>query len=334
MGAPIKSEIARSLISRFPNTPSKTLGKMLHREHPKMFLTDEKGRDIVRLVRGKRGKLKKGNFHIKDKSLFESEERPKNPFNLPASYERKPDPYKIKYEKVGIISDLHIPYFSMEAITACLTWLKNKGPDCILINGDLLDFYMASRFQPDPRMRNIAQELADTNQFLDVLKREFPKTKIIYKLGNHCVRLEKYLVVNAPILLDVPEFQLKNLLHLAERQIDFVDDLRLMHLGKLTVAHGHEMRNGLSQPVNIARGVFLRATDCVLVGHSHRTSEHTSNTIRGKVIGTWSTGALCELSPAYNVVNNWNHGFAYVEHEMSTGNFHVQNLKIIKGKVF
>lgn len=331
MGLPIKTEVARELMMRFPDLPSLTLGKMLAKAHPKMWLNAEKARDTVRHVRGKKIK---GHSRLSNKSLFETGTRPYNPFQLPASYERKPDPYKIRYERVAIISDLHIPYFSMEAVTACLEWIKKKGPDCILINGDLIDFYMASRFQPDPRMRNIAQELADTNQFLDVLKREFPKAKIIYKLGNHCVRLEKYLVVNAPILLDIPEFQLRNLLNLEERNIEFVDDLRLMHLGKLTIYHGHETRNGISQPVNISRGVFLRANDCALVGHSHRTSEHTSNTIRGKVIGTWSTGALCELSPAYNPVNNWNHGFAYVEHEISTGNFHVQNLKIINGKVY
>lgn len=331
MGLPIKTEVARELITKFPNLPSLTLGKMLAKAHPKMWLTAEKGRDTVRHVRGKK---RKGHGRLANKTLFEDGERPRNPFNLPASYERKPDPYKIRYERVAIISDLHIPYFSMEALTACLDWIKKKGPDCILINGDLIDFYMASRFQPDPRMRNIAQELADTNQFLDVLKREFPKAKIIYKLGNHCVRLEKYLVVNAPILLDIPEFQLKNLLNLAERGIDFVDDLRLMHLGKLTIGHGHEMKSGFIAPVNVARGLFLRANDCALVGHSHRTSEHASNTIRGKIISTWSTGCLCELSPAYNPVTQWNHGFAYVEQDLSTGNFHVQNLKIIKGKVY
>lgn len=331
MGLPIKTEVARELMMRFPDLPSLTLGKMLAKAHPKMWLNAEKARNTVRHVRGKKIK---GHSRLSNKSLFETGTRPYNPFQLPASYERDATPFKINYSRIGIISDIHVPYHHIGAITSSFTWLKKKDPDCILINGDLIDFYMASRFQPDPRMRNIAQELSDTNQLLDSLQKTFPKAKIIFKAGNHDVRLEKYLVVNAPILLDVPEFQLKNLLNLAERGIDFVDDLRLMQIGALTVLHGHEARNGITAPVNIARGLFLKTTDTALQGHNHRTSEHVTRTVRGKIIGTWSVGCLCELAPAYMPINQHNWGFAYVEHDIKTGDFEVENKKIINGKVY
>jgi hypothetical protein len=33
-------------------------------------------------------------------------------------------------------------------------------------------------------------------------------------------------------------------------------------------------------------------------------------------------------------VNKWNQGFSFVEHEIKTGDYNLQNLKIIKGKVY
>ena len=46
----------------------------------------------------------------------------------------------------------------------------------------------------------------------------------------------------------------------------------------------------------------------------------------------FSTGCLCDMRPAYAVLNKWNHGFAVVV-VRDGGEFDVSNLRIQSGKV-
>ena len=105
-----------------------------------------------------------------------------------------------------------------------------------------------------------------------------------------------------------------------------------MKLQSLNIIHGHEFSGGFFSPVNIARGLFLKANATAIQGHNHQTSENSITTINGDLITTWSTGCLCELHPAYMPFNKWNWGFAYIEQNKDT--FEVLNKKIRKGKVF
>ena len=108
----------------------------------------------------------------------------------------------------------------------------------------------------------------------------------------------------------------------------------LRRLGKLPVYHGHELPQGMSSPVNPARGLWMRVQESLICGHWHRTSEHTESTgLEKRLSSCWSLGCLCDLSPDYAIVNRWNHGFAVVDVE-ADGNYEVHNHKIIKGKVY
>ena len=97
--------------------------------------------------------------------------------------------------------------------------------------------------------------------------------------------------------------------------------------GKLAVFHGHELPSGLTNPVNMARGAFLRMVDSVLVGHGHRSSNHTEPDWQKREITTWSQGCLCDMNPEYARINKWNHGFATIEVQRG-GNFNVTNLRV------
>ena len=85
-------------------------------------------------------------------------------------------------------------------------------------------------------------------------------------------------------------------------------------------------------PVNIARGLFLKAKVSAMQGHNHQTSEHTETDMNGRITTTWSVGCLSELHPMYMPLNKWNHGFAFVEVQPD-GDFQVQNKRIHKGEV-
>lgn len=100
------------------------------------------------------------------------------------------------------------------------------------------------------------------------------------------------------------------------------------------VTHGHLLIKGIFAPVNPARGAFLRAKDSIIISHVHNPSSHTEKTIKGKIIATYSTGCMCELNPDYNPFgNNFGHGFAHITVE-NNGEYHVDNKRIIEGKIY
>lgn len=235
--------------------------------------------------------------------------------------------------RLGVFSDLHIPYHNPQAVEVAIAHMKKTKCDTLLINGDLGDFYACSRHEKDPR-RRLADELDAIRQFLFWLRSQFPKQRILYKIGNHETNLERYLMREAPVLLGVPDFTIRDVLKLDSFKIEVAESLQLIQAGKLSIYHGHELPQGMSSPVNPARGLWMRVQETILCGHWHRTSEHTETTgISRKVSSCWSVGCLCDLSPDYAIVNRWNHGFAIVDID-KTGAFEVHNHKIIDGKVY
>ena len=135
-------------------------------------------------------------------------------FDLPVSFQNKYTPFFIRKEdnNILVLSDIHVPYHSNEAIkTAFLYGIKNKV-NTILLNGDILDFYKLSRFTTDPLKIDFANEILLGRQFFMSLRKTFPKCSIYYKIGNHEERLEAYLKMKAPELWGVPTFDYENML--------------------------------------------------------------------------------------------------------------------------
>lgn len=326
----IKSQLVIDYIKKFPNTPNLTLAKKIYKENSKLFIDVENVRSTIRTYTGNSGK--NNAKKIKNKELF-TPPKPFNPFNLPESYANDYTAYEIKQSKVLILSDLHFPYQDNKSIELALNYGLDKKANCILINGDLIDFATISRHEKDWRMRSVNDEFNAVRQFLVSLRKAFPNAKIVFKHGNHDERWEKYLYVKAPELFDVSDFQLEVLLKLGELKIETVKDKRPIKIGKLTALHGHELAGGAGG-VNPARSTFLKTLDNVIVGHYHKTSTNTETTMTGNVISVHSTGCLCGLNPLYMPINKHNLGFAYVELDIKTGNYNLQNLKVIKGKVY
>jgi len=254
-----------------------------------------------------------------------------NPFNLPESFEESFEHYNVpkQYKNWLIISDLHFPYHNIRSITETLNYGIAKNIDAILINGDGMDCYQLSKFNPDPRKRNTKEEIDAFGQFLSICSLIAPT---FYKLGNHEERLERLLIRNAPVLLGIEEFELETLLKCGERKIEVIKDQRIIYIGHLPVLHGHEVHlAGVS--VNPARSLFLKTKKTAICGHLHRTSQHNETALDGKLISTWSVGHLGEEHPEYARINNWNHGCARVEVN-DAGEFEVINLRINGNKLF
>ncbi len=110
-----KTEIAREFIARFPELENRTLARVMHKEKPKVFTSLENARQMIRHVRGAKGKESKQG--IADKSMFKPIGWQQNVMPKTLSRSRKP----IVLEgalKVLILSDIHIPYHDEAAVAA------------------------------------------------------------------------------------------------------------------------------------------------------------------------------------------------------------------------
>ncbi|MFN5425586.1 MAG: metallophosphoesterase [Bacteroidota bacterium] len=330
-----KADIARSYRDKYGmKMPSLKLARIMYAENNLTFKDVEDARDKLRYIEGKKGENQIDK--IKKTTYMMPQDRPKNPYNLPESYQEKRTPFKLPTacNNILLISDLHIPYHDIDAITLALNYGVENKINTIFINGDLIDNHQVSRFEKDPKKRSVKEEFDATKQFLRSLRATFPNAHIYWLKGNHCIRWEKFLMQKASEIWDDPYFHLEERLQLNEERVHLLDDKVLVKAGKLSITHGHHVFKGVFAPVSPARGAFLRTKQTVIVGHLHRASHHPEITLDGEVISCWSTGCLCELRPDYSpLVSNSQHGFAHIIVEKS-GDFHVKNFQIINGKLY
>jgi predicted phosphodiesterase len=325
----------RELIIQYPKAPALTLAKVAYRDHPELWANQEACRTMVRSILGTNGDH---NRAIRDKQLYRTPRPAGWTGIIPEALVQMPDWKALVIDgpqKVLVVSDLHIPFHDSDALAIALDYGLKLKPTVVLLNGDVADHYAQSEYEKDPRYRDFPSEVRAVKQFLAGLRKCFGKRiRLIEKFGNHEERYTRYLRLKAPDLLGLAEFEWEAVFGLKENNIELVKDKRPIRLGDhLYVIHGHEYRFQINNPVNPARGFFLRAKVNVLGGHFHHSSSHSEKNLDGKVVSTFSTGCLCDLHPEYRPLNNWNHGFAWVVID-KTGGYLVDNLKIIGGKVF
>lgn len=331
-----KSECARKYRKQYGSEmASLKLARIMYAENHLLFKDVEDARSALRYIESKSGGPSKTCKKVTQSEFYRPEPRPYNPYNLPESHEEPREPYRLPLScnNILVISDLHIPYHNLEAITIALDYGKQQKVNTIFINGDLIDNAQISKFEKDLKKRSVKQEFDATKQFLVSLRAAFPDASIYWAKGNHCVRWERFLMQKVQEIWDDPYFSLEERLCLNEQNVTIIDDKLLVKIGKLTVAHGHHIFKGVFAPVNPARGAYLKAKQSILVGHLHRASHDPEITADGEVISCWSTACLCELKPSYSPqVSNSQHGFAHVTVEPN-GDYTVRNFQIIKGKI-
>jgi len=319
------TKTAEEIVRAHPEHTARGLARML-KEAVNDALTLEQARSRIRYVIGQKGKLVR-----KTAKMQRPARRPGQMRALPRAVPSTWSPYVFDVTgRVGILSDVHVPYHSETAVLAAVRWLKKQGLSGLLLNGDIADFYSISRWQKDPRKRNFSAELEAVRGFVAWVRQEFPRIPIVYKLGNHEERWEKYIAEHAPELSEDPLMSLGQWLHLDEHKVELVSDQRPVMLGRLPVLHGHEIRGG--SPVSPAKGAYNKLKHTALIGHHHQTSGHCEPDMNHRETYNWSTGCLADLTPDYARFNRYNHGFAMVDVKKG-GDFDVWNLRIADGVV-
>lgn len=320
-------KIAREYARKYPEAPARSLARRIMTENPGLFATLETARRAVSAAFGQSVGRVKAEIPRPARTPGQGQKPPK--YELPESQEETWEPFDLKSGRIGYLSDLQIPYHNLPALKAAIAAIKKRKPDCIFINGDLIDFYGISRFATNPAQRDLPGEIAMTKQFLGYLRQTFKDARIVLKLGNHEERWEHHLWQSP--LFGVPEFELQAVLKTAEHGVEVVGGRRPVLAGRLPILHGHEFQMGSAVSVNPARTTFLRTSHICMIGHNHQTSEHTQTDIWRKTLTVWSTGCLCGLWPNFARVNKWNHGFAFIE--VNGQEFNVENKRIQEGVV-
>ena len=268
-----------------------------------------KGRDIVENI-------------LDDEKEFDFDDIPSSVTEI-KDYELPP-----KYQRILIINDIHIKYHDNKALKIALKYGWDNECDTIVLNGDIVDFAGISRFNKSYIDRNIAYERNLVIMFLERLREKFKNQKIVFKAGNHELRLTKFIQDNAEQLEGIEELEIDKFFKLDKFGIEYVDAYSVIKIGSLNIIHGHEI---IGSGINVARMHFLKALDNIIFGHFHRTQDYIQRSIGNKTFGSWSVGCLCSLKPLYYPINNWNHGFAFVIRDNNY--FKVENKKIINGLV-
>ena len=321
------SDIVKEHLKKFPNTPKLTLAKKIYIDYPEFFISIESVRSMIRAYTGSSGVKNRASRKVVKLDIKQS-----TTWYLPEEKTKEAHVFKLPkaQKKVLLLSDIHFPYQNNKALKAALNDGLDEKVDTIFLNGDILDFYQLSFHEKDPRKTSIPEELEMCREFFKELRRNFKTAKIYYIPGNHEYRIERYLRVKAPELLDVEEFRLDVLLRVAEYKIEYLPYGSKVYFGKLLVEHGDKMRG--SGGVNPARTLALKFKRHAICGHFHRTTECLSKVYDDNSFVTYSTGCLAELEPSYLPVNEHNHGFAIVK--VNGDEFIVKNKKIVNGKVF
>jgi len=319
-------ECITQAVSKDPTIPTRTLARSLTTNHPELFPNIESARLAIRGYRGAKGDRDR---HLQ---VFDNTKRK---INVPDSDTATEPTEPVKVALKGhwtIISDIHAPYHSKPAIEAALEHSdKIAATDGLLINGDLIDFYQASKWSRNPNARRINDELTMVREFMKELSRYYPR--IVYKFGNHERRFTSYLYANAPEIADMPCLKLEQLfINNKEKiefegKIEFIGAQQIIYAGDyLTILHGHEFASSAFSPVNPARGAFLKAKTNCIVGHHHKPSAHVETDARRVVTSTFSLGCLSDLSPPYAPINSYTHGFATMH--MDGNDFEINNYRI------
>lgn len=325
------SDIVKKVMSENPKLKNTELARVLHNLNPNMFPSVEQARTAVRYYRGVSGV--NALNRLEDKSFSNQYVEMHNPFGIPESYIEHKDSFHFPkhLKKLLILTDLHIPYHSIDSITIAIEYAKKEGVDAILLNGDILDFYQASDHEKNPSKVSIKIEIEIAKDFFNSLREAFPTESIYYAAGNHENRLKRYLWKNAKQIFDIDEFRLEYLLQLEAFNIKFLGHMNDNYWGKLLIEHGDKLRG--SGGVSPARTLLLKFKRSVACGHFHRPNSAHSVVYKGETHVAYSIGCMCELNPDYLPVNEWVHGFAIVSKD-ENGDFSFDNKQIINGKIF
>jgi predicted phosphodiesterase len=251
--------------------------------------------------------------------------------SLPSRSKGRPRVTAPELRTTVILSDMHIPEMDMAAYNATLHFIRDKRPDFLFINGDMLDMHSFSSFLHDPALDHRTQESLDqANAVLDQLAEASPNTIIKFIAGNHEMRLIKYLYGMPEILPFVTKGKsplqiLADALSLDDRGIDWYGYPEVVNF------HGFYITHGEATGLHAAKKELETHSVSGTSGHCH-SNKYWERRGRNGVLQWWSIGGLCSRDVSYRPNNSWVQGMGYLTQVVGTDIFDFTPIPIVKGQ--
>lgn len=234
-------------------------------------------------------------------------------------------------QKTVALNDLHVPYFDKKIFELILSFLKDYQPDEVFLLGDIIDFWMISKFRKDPsRVNTIQKDLDTTRELLRRIRVTLQNAKITFLYGNHEARLKNFIFDKAPQLSNIKSLHLPFLLGLDELAIKHIDAPEgFIKRGDIVFTHGTVVSQDSAMT---ARRMLKRFGISVMHGHSHRGGSTYTTNLLG-IRAAWENFCLCKMDLCYEwgyQIANWQQGFSTID--FIKNRFYVQQIPITKKK--
>jgi len=234
----------------------------------------------------------------------------------------------VKYKKIVVCGDFHIPYHDEKTLKTFRKFLKYFLPDVLVINGDLLDFYDFSNFDKELINEGVLQEELDVGfKILEGYRKILPYQRFVMTSSNHMEkRLEKFKKSVGRAVYSLRYFTIPEMLRLSDLNIEHVDFLKFK---KFMIFHGETVRK---HSAYTARAALEDKGKSVFTNHTHRLGSHYKTDEGGEHVGV-ECGCLCGLEPEYLLgTPNWQQGFAVIYLDEKSGWFQHYLVPIVGNK--
>lgn len=246
-----------------------------------------------------RGKLVRAGVRV-GPATYEQRETRLTEFSLPD-----------KVVRVLVVGDEQIPFHDPWLINRVHQFARDYNPHILVYLGDTIDCYTISSYDKDPRRHlTLHDELVRTRSYFEIWRHHLPDAHMLYTMGNHEQRLEKYLARHAPELADLPELELESLLGLEELGIQSVRYGRSIDFRGFTFTHGTAFGK------DAARKQQREIGGSGISGHSHTADAYWTRDMRGEH-GWYINSTLMridDVEPNYrHYTPDWTQGFTYID---------------------
>jgi len=224
------------------------------------------------------------------------------------------------YDKILVAGDFHVPHQHPGAVQAFLDRISSFKPQLIVINGDLLDAGMLSKFSKAPTTPLLEEELTAAKQILSAVRAKAPDAEIWFLAGNHEFRLLRYLE-DHPGFYGLSALNIPNLLDLKDMKIQYKPYGELLIRGGMAFYHGRKVSMHAAYTAK-AELELTRHKGFLFTGHTHRVGMTSRTEPDGTLTQAWECGCLCDPSKAGYMATspliNWAVGWIEVEGRTAT----------------
>ena len=228
-----------------------------------------------------------------------------------------------------VVGDQQAPFHDLECHRLFLAWLQANQPEFGILTGDTLDFPSISRHKDNPEWdANPNACIQAGYEMLRDYVEASPGTRWTKLLGNHDERIRNEQLLRAERLYGIrpaatgedPDplaaLSLQRLLHLDTLGIELIEPHGGYQHAQADIAEGLVVRHGWLTGANTAAKSLQNVDFSMIVGHTHKQSQHRRITHGqdGEItqqIGT-ETGCMCLVKGGlgYATDPTWSQGFA------------------------